>query len=238
MATFLLVHGSWHGAWCWEKIVPRLTAMGHKAITIDLPGNGNDKTPWWRVTMSAYARAVREAARPHGRVVLVGHSMGGVVITQAANQEPELFQGLIYVCAFVPKRGETLLGLARRDSVWRGFRVPRYRFGTITVNPARAAETFYNNCSKADADAAIARLCPQPMPASVEFVAKPREPAPPKAYIECTQDRTISIGLQRWMHRRFKMKGVATLEADHSPFYSAPDELSAKLVELAALFQA
>jgi pimeloyl-ACP methyl ester carboxylesterase len=236
MTTFLLVHGSWHGAWCWEKVAPRLQAMGHRALAIDLPGHGQDKTPWWRVTMSAYARAVREAARPHGRVVLVGHSMGGAVITQAANQEPELFQGLIYVCAFVPKPGETLLGLARRDAVWRGFSVPRYRFGTILVNPTRAQETLYNACSDDDAKAAIARLCPQPMPATLQPIARPREPAPPKAYVECTEDRTISLGNQRWMHRRFEMKGVATLKADHSPFYSAPEQFSEKVADLAALF--
>jgi pimeloyl-ACP methyl ester carboxylesterase len=236
MTTFLLVHGSWHGAWCWEKLAPRLRAMGHVVVANDLPGHGDDKTPWWRVTMSAYARAVREAARPHGRVVLVGHSMGGVVITQAANLEPALFAGLIYVCAFVPKPGETLIGLARKDAVWRGFKVPRYRFGTITVDPARAKETFYNTCSDADASAAIARLCPQPMPATLEPVAKPREPVPPKAYVECTQDRTISIGSQRWMHSRFEMKRVVTLESDHSPFYAVPDDLAAKIAELGALF--
>jgi pimeloyl-ACP methyl ester carboxylesterase len=236
MTVFLLVHGSWHGAWCWEKIVPRLAALGHRAIAIDLPGHGRDMTPWWRATLSAYARAIRNAARGEGRVVAVGHSMGGAAIAQAANLEPELFRGLIYLCAFVPKPGEAVIALARRDAVWRGFEVPRYRFGTIAVRPDNARATFYNACTPADAEAAVARLRPDPMPALLQPVAGPRGPAPPRAYVECARDLTISLDLQRFMHRRFDMKRVATLDADHSPFYSAPDELTGKLAEMAELF--
>lgn len=236
MTTILLVHGSCHGAWCWEKIIPRLAAQGHTAIAIDLPSHGEDDTPWWRVTLGAYARAVCDAAREHGPVVAVGHSMGGGVITQAANEEPELFEGLIYLSGFVPKAGETILGLARRDALWRGFTVPRYHVGTITVWPERMVDTFYNTCDPRDAERAIARLTPQPMFPLVQPIATPREPVPPKAFIECVQDHTISLELQRYMHARFPMTGVATLDTDHSPFYSAPSELTQEIVAFAQAF--
>jgi pimeloyl-ACP methyl ester carboxylesterase len=225
MTTFLLVHGSCHGAWCWEKIIPRLEAEGHEAVAIDLPSHGQDDTPWWRVTLGAYTRVVRDAARAHGSVVAVGHSMGGGIITQAAHEEPDLFAGLIYVSGFVPLPGETMLGLARRDAIWRGLTVPRYHVGTITVWPERVLDTFYNTSSKADGEAASARLTPQPIFPLVQTIAKPAGVLPPMAFVECTQDRTISLDLQRYMHRRVSMASVATLDCDHSPFYSAPADL-------------
>lgn len=236
MTTILLVHGSCHGAWCWEKIIPRLAAQGHKAIAIDLPSHGLDDTPWWRVTLGAYARAVCDAAREHGPVVAVGHSMGGGIITQAANEEPDLFAGLIYLSGFIPKAGETILGLARRDALWRGFSVPRYHVGTITVWPERMVDTFYNACDPRDAERAIARLTPQPMFPLVQPIAKPRDPQPPKAFIECVRDHTISLALQRYMHTRFEMTGVVTLDTDHSPFYSAPADLTKEIVTFTHAF--
>lgn len=229
MLTFLLVHGSSHGAWCWEKIVPRLEALGHRALALDLPGHGADETPWWRVTLGAYSRTVRDAARGQGSVIAVGHSMGGGVITQAANDEPDLFAGLIYVTGFVPIPGETMLGLARRDAVWRGLSVPRYHGGTITIRPERVAEIFYSACDPVDAEAAAARLTPQPMFPLVQRIAKPQGPTPPMAYVECLEDRTLSLGLQRYMHTRFTMSAVSALDCNHSPFYSAPADLTRHL---------
>jgi pimeloyl-ACP methyl ester carboxylesterase len=236
MTTILLVHGSCHGAWCWEKIIPRLAAEGHKAIAIDLPSHGADDTPWWRVTLGAYARAVCDAARENGPVVAVGHSMGGGIITQAANEEPDLFAGLIYLSGFIPKAGETILGLARRDALWRGFSVPRYHVGTITVWPERMVDTFYNTSDPRDAERAVARLTPQPMFPLVQPIAKARDPLPPKAFIECAQDQTISLELQRFMHARFPTTGVATLDTDHSPFYSAPSDLTKEIVAFTHAF--
>ncbi len=236
MTKILLVHGSSHGAWCWEKIVPLLKRAGYDVETLDLPGHGDDKTPWWRTTLGGYSRAVRDAARKNGPVVALGHSMGGGVITQAAAQEPGLFKGLIYLAGFVPNAGETMLGLARRDKVWRGFAVPRYRFGTITIWPGRTKDTFYNACSNADAEAALARLRPEPVPPLLQPIAKSRKDAPPRVFIETRRDNTLSLDLQRFMHRRFDFNKVATLDTDHSPFYSAPAELSEKIAEMAADF--
>jgi pimeloyl-ACP methyl ester carboxylesterase len=82
---FVLVHGSWHGAWCWEKVTPLLEAAGHVAVAVDLPGHGEDRTPPGDVTLSDYTDRICDVvAAQSGPVVLVGHSMGGGAITQAA----------------------------------------------------------------------------------------------------------------------------------------------------------
>lgn len=85
MSTYLLVHGAWHGGWCWRKVVPLLEAQGHKVLAPTLPGHGEDKTPAAAVTLRSYADTIcRLAGAQTKPVILVGHSMGGIVITQAA----------------------------------------------------------------------------------------------------------------------------------------------------------
>jgi hypothetical protein len=95
---------------------------------------------------------------------------------------------------------------------------------------------FYNTSDPRDAERAVARLTPQPMFPLVQPIAKARDPFPPKAFIECAQDQTISLDLQRFMHARFPMTGVATLDTDHSPFYSAPSELTKEIVAFTHAF--
>jgi pimeloyl-ACP methyl ester carboxylesterase len=100
MGTFILVHGSWHGAWCWERVVPRLQTAGHTVIAVDLPGYGEDHTPVADITLQAYAdkvlAAVDAADEP---VVLVGWSMGGIVISTVAEQRHERIAHLVYLAA-------------------------------------------------------------------------------------------------------------------------------------------
>ena len=96
MASFLLIHGSWHGAWCWERLLPPLRARGHTARAVDLPGHGEDRTPAWRIGLGSYARRIVDAAGAlEVPPILVGHSMGGMAITQAAADAPTAFAGLV-----------------------------------------------------------------------------------------------------------------------------------------------
>jgi pimeloyl-ACP methyl ester carboxylesterase len=97
LARFLLVHGSWHGAWCWRDVLPLLRDAGHEAEAMDLPGHGEDRTPASEVTLDAYADAVVSALRPG--TVLVGHSMGGYAITAAAERAAKRISKLIDVAA-------------------------------------------------------------------------------------------------------------------------------------------
>src|SRR6185295_8426805 len=117
MTTYVLVHGSFHGAWCWQPVVAALEARGARVIAPDLPGHGDDRTPVAQCTLQAYVdrvTAVLDAQEQN--VVLVGHSMGGVVITQAAEARAEKIARLVYVCAFVPQNGQALIELAKQDT--------------------------------------------------------------------------------------------------------------------------
>ena len=114
MARIVLVHGAFAGAWAWEPVVGPLEALGHTVEAPDLPGAGADETPVGEVTLAAYAERVGGvlAARPEP-AVLVGVSMGGVVITQVAGNAPERVRSLVFVCAFMPGDGQSLLDLTR-----------------------------------------------------------------------------------------------------------------------------
>lgn len=236
MATFLLVHGAWHGAWCWERVVPALESAGHRAIAIDLPGHGDDPTPPGEVTLARYAQATRAAARTASEPVIgVGHSMGGVIITQAAHDEPTLFAALVYLAAFPPLDGESLSSIAARDA---GSLIPRaIERGDDAVHfrTERAAEIFYADCSEDVAHGAAQRLRPTPARPMTEPVSLRGELEVPRVYVECTDDRAISLAFQRDLVARLPFERVVTMTTSHSPFLSAPDDLAAHLDSVATL---
>jgi len=236
VSTFLLIHGAWHGAWCWDRVVPLLRAAGHGVVAPDLPALGDDRTPWWRASLRTFSRATCDAARPARPVIAVGHSMGGLAITQAAADEPSLFAGLVYLCAFAPRRGESLLSLGRSDAASRVPAAARWGLGRISIRPERAVAAFYNDCTAEDAQRSIARLVPTPMLPLLQRVERPDDLRVKQAYIECTRDQAISIEVQRRMHQRFAMQRVVTMEADHSPFLSAAEELASHLDSIAQTF--
>ncbi|MBM3131132.1 MAG: alpha/beta fold hydrolase, partial [Chloroflexi bacterium] len=90
MATLLLVHGAWHGSWCWAKVASVLADRGVSAVALDLPGRTGDEAPVEQLTLENYARKVCQIAASQNRpVILVGHSLGGMIISQAAEFHSE-----------------------------------------------------------------------------------------------------------------------------------------------------
>ena len=235
VAHFLLVHGSWHGAWCWERAIPAIEACGHRTSAIDLPAHGADPLPAWRASLARYGARIAEAASALPEApLLVGHSMGGLAITEAAGRAGARCAGLVYLCAFVPAQGQSLMSLGREDAATLVPSSVRLSWRGPVIRPDRAKRVFYGRCNDADAAWASAQLRPDPWRPLFESPGAALPARLPRAYVECTEDRAISLVRQRAMHEAAGIGAIETLDTDHSPFLSAPDALAAALDRLAA----
>jgi len=235
-ATIMLVHGACHASWCWDRAVPMLRQAGHRVVTPDLPGRGDRGKPGWRWTLKAYADAIIEDARQTGGpVIAVGHSMGGPVISAAAQAAPELFERLAYVSAFLPVDGDSLASIAAmdKDSDLPGASSVAWLKGVVTINPDRLKPVYYGDCSDADLDWVRPRLVPESLRPSVTKLRLGENfQSVPRSYIRCTQDRGLSIQMQDRLIARQPCQHVATLEASHSPFLSMPDQFVKALLSV------
>ncbi len=238
MASFLLIHGAWHGAWCWHKVVPELRARGHAAVAIDLPGHGVDRTPLAEVTLDGYASRVGEALAAFDEPpVLVGHSMGGVVITEAAERFPDQVAGLVYLTAIVLQNGESMMDNPVKASP-QGFTAAFQMSDdgvSIDFDRSLMKEAFYADCSEADVALAEACLVPQsagvwrePMTCTPERWGRVR-----RAYVTCGDDRALTLEGQRGMLERVGFEQVVAMPGSHSPFLAQPELLARHLAALA-----
>jgi pimeloyl-ACP methyl ester carboxylesterase len=227
MSELLLIHGTCHGAWCFDLLIPELAALGITARAIDLPGRDGSPT-----TLDAYAQAILAAATPD--TILVGHSAGGFAITAAAEADPTRFRGLIYLCAYLPAPGLSLADMRRAGPSQP--LMPAIRMAedkqSFTIDPALAPQAFYQDCPPDRARWATARLCPQPVtPQQTRLWPKAAETLP-RHYIICSQDQTIPPEYQAQMASHLPSDRIHTLPSGHSPFLSMPNALAGLLAEI------
>jgi pimeloyl-ACP methyl ester carboxylesterase len=240
IGRIVLVHGASHGAWCWERLTPLLERLGYLVQAPDLPGLGADPTPPAAVTFEDYVDRVAEVLRSSPvAALLVGHSLGGITISQAAERAPEHVAKLIYLAAFLPQDGESAArtGFGEMpESAGRAVRASSVE-GAHEFDPALAADVFYNTCDPDVAQWAVRRLRPQanaPAAATVRLSA-PRWGAIPKVYVRCAQDKALPPEYQRWLCDRDPDVRERVMDTDHSPFLSNPDGLATLLHEEARL---
>ncbi len=242
MARMVLVHGAFGRASVWDRVATGLRAAGHEVEAIDLPGQGDDDTPVAEVTLDCYARRVCEALSAGPPAVLVGHSMGGMVITQAAADSPKDIDRLVYVAAFLPSDGESLIDLTQwpegaGDAVQANL-VVEGDPPVATMPPEAAREGLMHCCDDEAAAWGISLRGAQPVapfthpvrltgPAAEAFAGLPR------SYVMCLQDRAIRPPLQRVMLERAGCDPVIEIDTDHCVWASRPDELVAALDRLA-----
>jgi pimeloyl-ACP methyl ester carboxylesterase len=229
MTHFVLVHGAFHGGWCWEAVTTLLTEAGHTVVAPDLPGAGDDDTPLEEVTLASATELVVQTLRSLDEpAVLVGHSMGGVVITQAAAQAPELVSHLVYLAAFCPAHGESLLDLTGLPEGASGEVQANMTVAgeppVATFDATKAQHVFYHDVPADTAQQATDRLGPQPLAVFATPVSLEGAQLPPHEYVICTEDRAIPPELQRLMAERSPAR-VHELPAGHSPFYSHTAEV-------------
>jgi hypothetical protein len=232
VATFGLVHGAGHGAWCWERLIPALAALGHRAWAMDLPcddpGAGAQR----------YAEVVDRALPRADDLILVGHSLAGLTVPLVAALRP--VRRLVFLCALIPLFGRALVDQAAAEpemfhGVLRGHpgRLTDSDGTTWIRDEAAARDVYYHDCAPADVRWAFTRLRRQ-------AVAPRREPCPLSAWpaaerscIVCRDDRALSPDWSRRAARERLGVEPVELEGSHSPFIARPLELAAALDRLA-----
>jgi pimeloyl-ACP methyl ester carboxylesterase len=239
MAEFILVHGAWHGGWCWDSVAMLLGGAGHRVHAPDLAGLGADRTPLAGITLARWREQivalVDAAPEP---VVLVGHSRGGIVISEVAEARPDGVACLVYLAAFLLGDGESVSRTMRADGtslILPNLIVFEDEVSSLVRGEA-LAETFYGDCTADEAAHAAARLRPEPVlpnrtpvRVSAERFGRVR-----RAYIATAADRAVPPALQRRMYSALPCERVIAMDTAHSPFISAPATLALHLATLAA----
>jgi pimeloyl-ACP methyl ester carboxylesterase len=228
MATFCLVHGSWHGPWCFERLVPQLEAARHRAIAVDLssdvPGS----------TCSGYAETVaEELADADDEVIVIGHSFGGLTVPLVAEHRP--VRHLVYLAALIPEPGISMSGQFEAEEsilVPEGGRDLDEQERSYWSDREVAIAAMYSDCTPEDAEWAWSKLRPQSRAAQNERCPLDRLPDLPTSYVICRDDRMVSA---EWARNAARARlGIAPIEIEggHSPFLTRPRELADLLAGL------
>ena len=232
MKNYVLVHGAWGGAWEFKAVVNLLSADGSNVIAVDLPGHGDNKAPIAEVTMDAYAQKVTDVISDLSeKVILVGHSFAGSIISQVAEGIPQNIDRLIYVAASLPKTGDTVLDLMQSDE--KGKLLPKIIFSEDQTFATLANEDIRDLLlHDVEDDERVERLIPkfsikqstQPFMAPAQLSGE-KFGSIPKYYIRAALDKVMSLSLQDEMISNWKVEQVFTLKSGHFPLTSMPEPL-------------
>jgi len=227
-ATVVLVHGAWHGPWCWELLRPYLEAEGLGVQCPALPSAG--PVP---ADLAADASRVREVLRRvSGPVVLCGHSYGGMVISATDTERADV-RALVYLCAYMTAPGQSLESSLRDAGERRpGHWARPLPDGRCRVDARRAADLFYHDCPDATRNWAVTQLRPHWAGVLGEPIAMPAWQRHRCTYVQCTGDRALDPRIQREIYAP-RARQIVTLDSSHSPFLSQPRQLAQVLAALA-----
>lgn len=240
--TFLLIHGAWCVGWCWNKLARLLKEHGHTVIAPDMPGHGKNTLPIEEQNLETYSRMVESLiASISGKVVLVGHSFGGMIISQAASYIPSKIEKLVYISAFLPEDGQSCSGITK--SVRPTFHEKVVAYGSDFILSADGktsklpldvcADFVYSDINRDRALEIAKNLCRESNAAQNQRIALNNKfYSLPKVYVRCLFDKTVDIKLQDKMISQTHCDEVYTLKTGHCPFESAPKELADILLNI------
>jgi len=240
--TIVLLHGAFQdGVSTWSKVAPLLEAAGYKVVVVTLPGRNGDGVDPHSLTTERYRDAALALidAEP-APVILVGHSFGGITISNVAEAAPDKIKALVYLSAYLPQDGESLLALAQldRDS-YLGKPgnlefTPDYALASIKED--QKAVIFANDALEADLETIVASLSPEPagpqgMPVHLTETKFGRVP---KFYIQTLQDHTVSPYLQELMMSHTQLVKVSQIDGGHASYITQPQAVAAAILDAAA----
>ena len=225
MALILMVHGACHRATCWDRLRTALRTSGHETEAVALPGHESPASATLGDGIEAVTARLDARETP---VILIGHSLGGMTISGAAEARPDRIARLIYVAALLPRDGQSAADLAQGPGFAANDATRLDGDGRLFVDPERAAALFYQDCETEVATAAVASLCgtdPAYVTTPVALSAG-RFGLLPKTYVACRRDAAIRIDAQRTMAANWPDVELVELDAGHAPFLSMPDRLA------------
>ena len=227
--TYVLVHGAWHGGWCYARVAETLRAQGHRVFTPTMTGLGERAhlaNP--SITLSDHVTDIVNVLRYEDLrdVVLLGHSYGGLVISGVVERVPERVKALVFLDAFVPESGESLQDLVPESQRERQNESAAATGGYISPIPAKHFQV-----NEADRDYVDAQCVPQPVETMRErlVLTGARERVAHKTYLRAGTYRSLPFDTAR--ERFVDAPGwfVDTIAAGHDVMLDAPDELAAAL---------
>jgi pimeloyl-ACP methyl ester carboxylesterase len=230
METIILVHGAWSDASAWDAVVPLLKAAGREVIVVNLSGHGKDTTSFSVITFQTYVDQVKSAIGGRKKVILVGHSFAGLVISQVAEEIPGQVKELIYLAAALPHDGDNLLSLAKQDPASH---IGKYltideAHGAAIISKDGAADVFAADAPLNIQEYLAANIKPEPLAplATSVHLTEKNFGSIKKVYIHTLNDHAISYPAQQYMVKNGNVAVVYTLASSHTPFISMPDKLA------------
>ncbi|XP_024540724.1 methylesterase 3-like [Selaginella moellendorffii] len=237
---FVLVHGAGHGAWCWYKVTHKLEQEGHSVDAVDLTSAGTNGVDAKTVgSLEAYSVSLielLESLPANDKVILVGHSLGGISLTYAMERFPQKISGAVYVTAIMlPSNGSQALSIYNKIAQGLGDKFTlSFRNGSVTAGsfkPEHAREMLYQRSPPQDFVLAKSILKPFPyFDPTVSFTVANYGKVP-RYYIKAKKDKTIPLEIQEEMIKQTPPLKVLELNSDHSPFFSMPNASNGHIVK-------
>jgi len=240
--NYVLVHGAWQAPYVWDAVKTKLINEGNNVTVVELPGHGSDNTVPSTLTLNTYRDKVLDAmSKINGKVILVGHSLGGMIISAVAEQNPSKIEKLVYLAAYLPSSGQSLLALAGNDagsalgdSVNKVPILTQNANGTLDVLHDQIVNVFIQDGSAQIQNLVLQNYRPEP---AIPFTNPVTLTAAnfgsvEKIYIKTLQDHVVSPALQNRMIAAAGVKTVYRLNTSHSAFLAKPDSVAILLTKI------
>ncbi|MGB3551130.1 MAG: alpha/beta hydrolase [Candidatus Binatus sp.] len=237
--TFVLVHGAWHGGWCWAAVINQLERLGDRAYAVDLPGHGMNRADRAKVTLDSYVNSVAEfiERRDLKDVVLAGHSLGGITISGVAAKIPARIKRVVWVTAMVALDGQPIMDPATSPLAMAVDSLPE-RSVSIEMIGKEFLDGLTNDMAPALKEYVMSALGPQPLAPLLAPV--PMAPyfatGIPSSYIVCEDDQTPVAGAPNWhphFSTRLRNPTLKFVKSGHEVMFTHPVECARALHELA-----